>query len=186
MTRFFYYRHLAHVAAPLCARYAGSVLSVSGSSSMCENLGIPRHRMTEADYPEHNVLSLRFEDDHFDVVIFDQVLEHVEGDPQKAIDELHRVLKPGGLLVCATVLVYPIHGYPSDYWRFTPNGLKLLCRAFTRVVDCDGWGNMYVWFMAWMGLHLEPVPLCRWHPLHRIATRNDSQWKIITWIVVEK
>jgi SAM-dependent methyltransferase len=120
------------------------------------------------------------------VVFFDQVLEHVEGNPQQAVDEILRVLKPGGVMVCATVLVYPIHGYPSDFWRFTPEGLKLLCGKFNDIIDYGGWGNMYVWMLAWLGLHQEPVPLCRWHPLYRVATRNDSNWKIVTWIVARK
>lgn len=187
LTRFVFYRHLIETLGrvPKPTR-ADSVLSVSGSSHLCGLLGIPAHSVVEANYPEHNVLSLCFESDHFEMVFFDQVLEHVEGNPQDAIDELYRILKPGGLLVCGTVLVYPIHGYPSDYWRFTPEGLKLLCRRFSKIVECGGWGNMYVWMLAWLGLHQDQVPLCTWHPLYRVATRNDPNWKIVTWIVAQK
>jgi ubiquinone/menaquinone biosynthesis C-methylase UbiE len=113
------------------AARAGRILSISGSSYLCGVLKISAQLVVEADYPDHNVLYLSYEPDQFDMVLFDQVLEHVEGNPQQAIDELYRVLKPGGLLICATVLVYPIHGYPSNYWRFTPEGLKLMCRRFS-------------------------------------------------------
>jgi SAM-dependent methyltransferase len=53
-------------------------------------------------YPDHvqniNVLSIPFEDDHFDVVICNHILEHVPED-EAAMRELRRVLRPGGLAV---------------------------------------------------------------------------------------
>ena len=187
LTRFFAYRHLVAILGSVQKPIrTGSVLSVSSSSYLCNLLGIAPQMIVEANYPEHNVLHLPYENDRFEIVFFDQVLEHVKGNPQHAVDELYRVLKPSGLLVCTTVLVYPIHAYPSDYWRFTPEGLKLLCSKFSRIIDSGGWGNMYVWMLAWLGIHQTPVPLCRWHPLYLIATLNDPNWKIVTWIVAEK
>ncbi len=71
------------------------------------------------------------------VLIFD-TLEHVE-DVHKAIKEIHRVLKPGGVLVMSSVMNFPIHDYPSDYWRFTPNAFQLLLTRFpVREVEFDG------------------------------------------------
>lgn len=62
----------------------------------------------------------------FTGVLCSEVLEHTP-HPQKMIDELYRVLKPGGYLVLTTLLTHPIHGYPNDYWRFTSEGIKHLC-----------------------------------------------------------
>lgn len=42
-----------------------------------------------------NVMDVQFEDDSFDVVLCSHVLEHVSDD-RKALEELFRVLKPGG------------------------------------------------------------------------------------------
>ena len=42
-----------------------------------------------------DITDLKFEEDSFDVIICNHVLEHIEDD-QKAIGELYRVLKPGG------------------------------------------------------------------------------------------
>ncbi len=56
-------------------------------------------------------------------------LEHVEF-PRRAIGECHRVLKPGGVLVMSSVMNFPIHDYPYDYWRFTPDGFKSLLSVF--------------------------------------------------------
>ena len=43
-----------------------------------------------------------FPDAHFDVVMFCEVLEHLTENPVFALAEIHRVLKPGGLLILST------------------------------------------------------------------------------------
>lgn len=59
-------------------------------------------------------------------------LEHCE-DPLTACRELHRVVRDGGLCVITSVMLFPVHGYPQDYWRFTPDGLALLLAPFDDV-----------------------------------------------------
>jgi len=56
-------------------------------------------------------------------------LEHVEY-PRRAVREMHRVLAPNGILIMSSVFEFPIHGYPSDYWRFTPNAFRSLMKIF--------------------------------------------------------
>jgi SAM-dependent methyltransferase len=46
-------------------------------------------------------------------------IEHI-ASPQKALDEIYRVLRPNGLLILTTVMHFKIHRCPKDYWRFTP------------------------------------------------------------------
>lgn len=59
---------------------------------------------------------LPFSDENFDLVVSHEVLEHVEDD-RKCMEEIVRVLKPGGGLV----LFVPNRGYPFEthgiYWR---------------------------------------------------------------------
>ncbi len=62
------------------------------------------------------------------VLILD-TLEHVEF-PRKAIEESHRILKPDGILIISLVMCFPIHDYPHDYWRFTPEAFKTLLKDF--------------------------------------------------------
>lgn len=56
-------------------------------------------------------------------------LEHVEFCHQ-AVSEMHRILKPGGMCVISSVMAFPIHEFPYDYWRFTPSGFESLLRPF--------------------------------------------------------
>lgn len=66
-----------------------------------------------------------FPDNRFDSVVSLDCFEHVDW-PRDVARECARVLKPGGYFLLATVFAFPIHGYPDDYWRFTPHCLKLL------------------------------------------------------------
>ena len=71
------------------------------------------------------------------VLIFD-TLEHVENVHQ-AMEEIYRVLKPGGMVIMSSVMNFPIHDYPSDYWRFTPKAFELLLKRFpVYEVEFDG------------------------------------------------
>jgi len=45
--------------------------------------------------------------------------------------EIVRVLKPGGLAWCVAPFAHPVHADPSDYFRYTVEGLKTLFK------ECD-------------------------------------------------
>lgn len=99
-----------------------------------------RSAVVRADFPEHDILNLRFDDNRFDYALSDQVIEHIEGNPQQAIDESLRVVRPGGWIVHTTCFMNPIHLVPSDLWRYAPDALEYLCRGASRIVDVGGWG----------------------------------------------
>lgn len=72
-----------------------------------------------------DVTNLRYINDSFDLVLCNQVLEHVF-DFHKAVKELIRVTKKGGLIMVSVPFVYPIHDKPNDFWRFTEYSIKRL------------------------------------------------------------
>jgi SAM-dependent methyltransferase len=76
--------------------------------------------------------ALPFLDAAFDLVLCTEVLEHLP-EPQRAIDEIFRVLRPGGELLLTTRFLFPIHDAPHDYFRFTKYGLRHLLRRFEDV-----------------------------------------------------
>ncbi|MEN8248688.1 MAG: methyltransferase domain-containing protein, partial [Bacteroidota bacterium] len=54
-----------------------------------------------------DVMNMPFEDGEFDVVFCNHVLEHVRDDRQ-AMEEIYRVMKPGGWGILQVPLFYPV------------------------------------------------------------------------------
>jgi SAM-dependent methyltransferase len=70
--------------------------------------------------------------DNFDIVICTEVLEHTL-QPFNAVDEIKRILKPGGYAFVSTPFNFRIHGPLPDCWRFTEHGLRALFKDFELV-----------------------------------------------------
>jgi SAM-dependent methyltransferase len=64
-------------------------------------------------------------DASFDTAIMTQVLEHVP-NPADVLTEVHRLLRPGGLLFVSVPLAWELHELPHDYYRYTQRGLEVL------------------------------------------------------------
>lgn len=89
--------------AVTCANWFGAA---SGFGSRAEQVvRSPSDGRSEVFAFDHfNVETDRFPypDDHFDVALFCEILEHLPNDPIHTLCELHRVLRPGGVLVLTT------------------------------------------------------------------------------------
>jgi len=79
-----------------------------------------------------DVCTLPFIDNCFDVISLMEVLEHIH-NPQKALNEIYRVLKPEGLLIFSVPFIFPLHDRPDDYFRFTKYGLTHLLSKYYQV-----------------------------------------------------
>lgn len=55
----------------------------------------------------------------------------------RGLDEVHRVLRPDGVLILSTPFHFRIHAYPHDYWRFTPTAYEALLERYPRKII--GW-----------------------------------------------
>ena len=71
---------------------------------------------------------LPFPDADFDTVLSSQVLEHTP-HPGALIQEMGRVLRPGGVLLLSAPFSFRLHEEPHDYFRYSPHGLRHLCDA---------------------------------------------------------
>jgi len=76
-----------------------------------------------------NLHDIDLPDGYAGTVLIIDTLEHVEF-PQRAMGEVARILRPGGMVVATSVMDFPIHDHPHDYWRFTPDGFRTLLRPF--------------------------------------------------------
>lgn len=61
----------------------------------------------------------------FQTIICMSVLEHC-ADPFRMARNIEALMTEGGILLLSVPFVWELHGYPDDYWRFTPNGVKRL------------------------------------------------------------
>lgn len=72
---------------------------------------------------------LSFEDGSVGTAICLDTLEHCQ-DPPQACREMHRVIADGGVCIISSVMLFGIHGYPNDYFRFTPEGFRSMLEGF--------------------------------------------------------
>ncbi|MEK7639429.1 MAG: class I SAM-dependent methyltransferase [Patescibacteria group bacterium] len=81
-----------------------------------------------------DIHALPFSDNSKEAILCLAVLEHVE-NPILAMQQLHRVLCPGGRLLIYVPFLYYYHaekGYYGDYWRFTYDTLVMLAKPFSK------------------------------------------------------
>lgn len=67
-----------------------------------------------------------------DFVVSVSVLEHVRY-PQKVMKEVHRILKPGGIVYVNVPFIFPYHADPDDFYRFSYRGIDILCEEFEKI-----------------------------------------------------
>jgi len=75
-----------------------------------------------------------FADETFDGVIVQAVLEHVV-DPYQCVEEIHRVLKRGGVVYAETPFMQQVHMGRYDFTRFTHSGHRRLFRRFVEIAS---------------------------------------------------
>lgn len=80
----------------------------------------------------------------FSGVLCSEVLEHV-ARPWLALPKLREMMRSSGWLVITTLTSFPLHGFPDDFYRYTPSGLKLLLEdAGFRNVSTENAGSIEV------------------------------------------
>jgi SAM-dependent methyltransferase len=136
----------------------------------------PWKSYTSLNYPGFDLCADLDSELEFDVVICEQVLEHVV-DPCAAATNLRQLCAPGGRVIVSTPFLIKVHELPiyamHDYWRFTPRGLRtLLERAGLEIEAVGAWGNRACvvgnfsrWsaYRPWHSLRNEPdIPLQVW------------------------
>ncbi len=77
--------------------------------------------------------SLSFADASIGTVLMFETLEHLPA-PRRAVDEAMRVLRDDGIIAVSVPFSFYLHGFPTDYWRFTASGVHALLGRFPHKV----------------------------------------------------
>lgn len=101
--------------------------------------------------------NMDFEDERYDSVVCLEVLEHTLR-PSKIVEEIYRVLKPGGRLLLTVPFVFEIHDETYDFYRFTKQGLQHLLKRF-RSVDIVHNGGKYSVIFHFLRLNIAGMIL---------------------------
>lgn len=123
-------------------------------------------------------------DNSFDVVLMIEVLEHCP-NPQKAVNELHRICRSQGVCIVSTRFMQPLHEEPNDYYRFTQYSLQVLFKQFQQV-NIYPMGN---WITNIYNLLYWNIPLPCKSTLTRIVKKlcqKDGGNSPLGYIVVAK
>jgi len=107
------------MSAAFADNYAGAI-DLTGIDVSADMLNQAERRLKQehlsAQFLQADVNSLPFDDNTMDVVLVAHVLEHM-ADPKRALAELHRVLKPGGVLVACVTQRSTAGAYIQLKWR---------------------------------------------------------------------
>jgi SAM-dependent methyltransferase len=83
----------------------------------------------------------------FDAVISIVVLEHTR-EPQRVVEEMARIIRPGGRLFLVVPNQWEVHQAPNDFFRFTQYGVThLMTAGGFGVVKIEPIGGFF-WLMA--------------------------------------
>ncbi len=122
-----------------------AVIGAAPQDSLCLSIGGGPFRqdpkltnLNIGPFPNVDIVAdaheLPYRDQSVDNIYCEAVLEHLE-DPRKAVEEMWRVLKPGGKVIAITPFMQGFHGYPFHFQNFTVIGHALLfSKAGFRVI----------------------------------------------------
>ena len=131
------------------------------------------------DFPDYDVCLAPL-GERFDVIILEQVMEHVLW-PYRAARNLMEMLRPGGVLILTTPFLIKIHEAPVDCSRWTEVGLKYLLAEGGFDLDritTGSWGNracVVSNFNQWTSYHPR---------LHSL--KNEIDYPIHVWACAVK
>jgi SAM-dependent methyltransferase/uncharacterized protein YbaR (Trm112 family) len=126
---------LERTAAPVVLLVGGGIRG----KGMCALTGEPAIRLINVDPSPNSTASvfcdahdLPFRDGSVDGVVAQAVLEHV-ADPWRCAEEIHRVLKPNGVVYAETPFMQQVHLCGFDFTRFSHMGHRRLFRRFAEI-----------------------------------------------------
>lgn len=107
--------------------YFPNNFTVTKRSDVAADMHVDVHYRGLADIPSNS----------YGVILCTGLLEHVP-DPQWLIDQLHRILWPGGRLIISASAVFSFHEAPDNFFHFTPFGFRVLFKQWSEFESLRG------------------------------------------------
>jgi glycosyltransferase involved in cell wall biosynthesis len=122
---------IANEALEIIQNAKGLVLNLSagGTKERFENVIEVEYALFRNTDVVADAHSIPFDDNVFESIICQNAFEHYK-NPERVIQELHRVLKPGGILFVRTAFLQPLHEAPYHYYNATRYGLEEWMKSF--------------------------------------------------------
>lgn len=152
---------LLHIAPE--PRISKEILKHRNIEYICGDLFTPGY-----EYPSYvqniNVLHIPYEDNHFDIVLCNHVLEHIPEDTE-AMREIYRVLKPDGFAILQVPISYQLEKTIEDFSitdpeeRFLRFGQRDHCRLYGKDYEDRLMGVGFKVDQANIGIHFSQYAL---------------------------
>jgi SAM-dependent methyltransferase len=117
------------------------VLEIAAGPQWCREFSFKTY--TPANYPDYDVCEGPLPGQQFDLIIADQVFEHLKR-PYRAGRHVYEMLRAGGYFVVTVPFLVRLHDSPIDCSRWTETGLSYLlqeCGFAENDIQTEAWGN---------------------------------------------
>lgn len=135
-------------------------------------------RVGEIDYvSDAQDMSGVVDSNRYDTVLLLEVLEHVS-NPFRVVNELFRVLRPGGKVIMSVPHLSRLHEEPYDFYRYTHYGLRHLFEgAGFEIVELIPRGGLF----CFLGHQVSTTLICvTWHiPLIKNVMFFLNRWLVV-------
>lgn len=152
-----------------------SALEISGGNQWKREFAFKSFDVTQ--YPGFDVCSEAL-DTKFDLIIADQVFEHLKW-PLRAARNVHAMLKPGGHFIIATPFLVRLHASPIDCSRWTEQGLSCLLQE-------AGFAEENIRTNAWGNRACLNANLTRWRKRGFGSLKNEANFPVMVWAFAQK
>jgi SAM-dependent methyltransferase len=112
------------------------------TETVCIDWTLSEHGHTHVDQEVDLNGPLPFDEGRFDTVLLADVLEHI-AKPWTLMEEVERVLSPGGKAIVMVPFLYGLHEQPHDYYRYTEFAVRRLCEdASMELIEVEAYGGL--------------------------------------------
>lgn len=129
------------------SKLRGNIVEIGASNhdyaqyTKCDYIKINMHKIN-SEIIVMDARQMIFEDNSIDNFVCFSVLEHIY-EYERVIEEVYRCLKPEGQFILITPWLFPFHGAPDDYFRYSKSALSNMLSNF-REYEIKSLGSYWI------------------------------------------